>query len=43
MEKDICDLCNKEVEEDEIYHIESYLGHLECFEKAVDEYIANHI
>jgi hypothetical protein len=36
---EICELCGKEITENEIYHIEYRIGHLECFQAAVEEYI----
>ena len=39
---DKCELCGKELIEEDIYHIEYRIGHLECFGKAVEEYIKNH-
>jgi len=32
-----CDICGKEVENP--YHIGDRVGHLECFEKAIEKYL----
>lgn len=34
-----CEICGKEMREEEIYHIEYFIGHLKCFIRAINFYI----